>query len=377
MTKLLVIIFFLIAFFLTQTKIVFAEPPDELNPNEAYVRGVVIEAKQGDFQVYGKSKTYSENLKVKLQDGKEIGKIVNIIYSTDATYGNQVHLVKGEEVIVDAKVNPDGTSLYIIRDPYRLNKLIPIVILFIVLLIIFGGTKGIGALVGLSINLLTLIGYIIPQILNGKDPLTTCLIGSFFILLVSTYIAHGISMKTTVALVGTATALVIGVIISIFSVRALHLLGYGNETIQILQTMTPNGVNPQGVLLGGIIIGTLGALNDLTTTQSITIFTMAGENPKQKVSRLFHKGIAIGREHIASLINTLVLAYAGSSFVVFLFFISNPIHLPWWMLLNDQTAIEEIVRMLTGSMALILAVPITTFIASYVALHKNLSNQKP
>lgn len=151
-------------------------------------------------------------------------------------------------------------------------------------------------------------------------------------------------------------------------VSLMQATGLGSEDVYNLQIGSTSPINAQGLLLGGILIATLGALNDITTTQSMTIFTLVKESPKQKLSELFGKGMDIGKEHIASLINTLILAFAGSSLAVLIFFELNPLHLPIWVILNNETTMEEIIKSLVGSSALILAVPITTFIAALIAL---------
>ena len=241
---------------------------------------------------------------------------------------------------------------------------------FALLVIIIVGKRGIGALAGLAISIIVILNYVLPQILKGQDPLFICCIGAIVILFVTTYIAHGISLKTTVALVSTAISLVVAAFLSVFAANFTYLLGLGDQNSYALQLSTTYQINPQGILLGGIIIGTLGALNDVTTTQVSTIFMLAKENPEQHFSHLFWKGMHIGREHIISMINTLVLAYAGSSLTIFLFFAFNPANLPWWLLLNDQTAMEEIIRTLVGSTSLILAVPITTLLATWISLNR-------
>ncbi len=194
----------------------------------------------------------------------------------------------------------------------------------------------------------------------------TCIIGGFIVLVTTTYIAHGVSLKTTVAILGTSIAFLIAEWLTTTIVDLMKTTGLGSEDIYNLQMGT--SINPKGLLLGGILIATLGALNDITTTQSITIFTLVKENPKQKLSDLFSKGMDIGKEHIASLINTLILAFAGSSLAVLIFFEINPMHLPIWVILNNEATMEEIIKSIVGSSALILAVPITTFIAAWIAL---------
>lgn len=349
---------------------IHADPTDELDFQETYVRGQVLQVESQGMHAFDGSKSFTQTLKVKLLEGRQKGKIIMIGYSIDGMFGEQQGLHTGDMAVIDSKPLPPSNQIsYSVYEPYRLNNLWFLLAGFIVLVIIVAGKKGVGAIIGLSISIATVIFYIIPQILNGQDPLTICIIGSVVILFLTTYIAHGVSVKTSVAVFSTSLSLALAAFIATFSVHATTLFGLGNEDVINLQLGTPHLINSQGLLLGGILIGTLGALNDITTTQSITIFTLARENPKQHFSHLFQKGMMIGREHIASLVNTLVLAYAGTSLVIFAFFVLNPAKLPWWVILNNETTMEEIMRTLIGSTALILAVPITTVIASFIAFN--------
>jgi uncharacterized membrane protein len=124
-------------------------------------------------------------------------------------------------------------------------------------------------------------------------------------------------------------------------------------------------IDMQGLLLGGIIIGALGVLDDTTTTQSATIFALSEANEKMKVKDLIIKGLQVGKEHITALVNTLVLAYAGVSLPIFIFLVLNPLNQPIWVILNSEMLVEEIARTIAGSVGLILAVPITTVLAAF------------
>ncbi len=325
----------LISFLLPQHS--YANPPDELDHGESYIRGLVLHVLNEHTQLIDKTKTYTETLQIKLLEGKENGKIVIIGFSGDGIFGTAQKVNTGDTVVVDSKPDPNGKRNYYIYEPYRLNTLLWIVIGFIILIVGVAGKKGIGGLLGLCISVVTIMAYIVPQIINGHDPLSVCITGAIIILICTTYLAHGVSVKTTVALISTAIALLAASLLSSMFVQSAHLLGLGNEDIYNLQVGTIHPINPQGLLLGSILIGTLGALNDITTTQAITIFTLVKENSKQKYFEVFQKGMIIGREHIASLINTLVLAYAGTSLAVFIFFALNPAQLPWWVILNNET----------------------------------------
>lgn len=371
LSKIVIVLLFFISLAGIFPHLIHADPPDELDYGETYSRAQVLQVANQNVTDFQGAKTFNETLIVQFLEGSEKNHKVTIQYATDATFGIQQRIEKNATVVVDAKPDTTGKMYYSIYEPYRLTNLWWLVAGFIILLLAVVGKKGIGALAGLIISILIIVMYIIPQILKGYDPLTICIIGAIAILLVTTYIAHGVSLKTTVALIGTSLSLIVAGLLSAFSVQLTYLLGISYQSSDyVMQLSAQHLINPQGLLLGGILIGTLGALNDITTTQSITVFTLAKENPDQKVSHLYWKSLHIGREHIISMINTLVLAYAGSSFAVFLFFAFNPANLPWWLILNDETTMEEVIRTLAGSAALVLAMPITTILASWVSLNR-------
>jgi uncharacterized membrane protein len=369
--RLILIFFFFISLAGAFPHLTHADPPDELDYGESYDRAKVVQVVNEKLKNFEGAKTLNETLKVQFLEGNEKNKMITLNYSTDATFGTQQSIKKGAIVVIDSKPAVNGKKYYLLYEPYRLTILWWFLSGLVLLILAVVGKRGIGAIIGLAISVVIIVWYIIPQILAGSDPLTICIMGAIVILLVTTYIAHGISLKTTVALLGTSLSLVIAGFLSILSVHLAYLLGINyNSSDYLMQITAQHKINPQGLLLGGILIGTLGALNDITTTQAIIVFTLAKENPKQKLLQLFWKSLHIGREHIISMINTLVLAYAGSAFAVLLYFSFNPAHLPWWLLVNDETVMEEIIRTIVGSAALILAVPITTLLASWISLKK-------
>jgi uncharacterized membrane protein len=338
--------------------------PGDLNFKDSYLQGKIISILSQKTQTTDGQKSLDQKFKVQLLSGNKKGESVTIDMSGDPKTSQAIN--PGDTVVIDSKQYANGKTEYSIYESYRLNYLLLVLIAFMLLIGFVGGKKGIGAIIGLGVSLTIITLWIIPQILQGQDPLQTCIIGGFIILVVTTYIAHGISLKTTVAILGTSLAFLIAGWLATTIVDLMKTTGLGSEDIYNLQMGT--SINPKGLLLGGILIATLGALNDITTTQSMTIFTLVKENPKQKLSELFGKGMEIGKEHIASLINTLILAFAGSSLAVLIFFELNPLHLPIWVILNNESTMEEIIKSIVGSSALILAVPITTFIAAVIAL---------
>lgn len=251
---------------------------------------------------------------------------------------------------------------------FRLPQLLVIVVVFIALIIFIAGKKGIGSIIGLAISLGVIFFFIIPQVLSGANPLLITMIGSIIILFSTTYIAHGFSIQTSVALVSTFISLILTVAISALAINFTKLSGFGSEEAYELHMGVKSVVDFQGLMLSGIIIATLGALNDVTTTQSATIFEIFKGNKKLNFDELLKKGLSVGREHVISLVNTLVLAFVGSSFVLFLVYFVNPMHTPLLTILNTETISEEIIRTISGTAGLLLSMPIVTILASFICV---------
>ncbi len=270
----------------------------------------------------------------------------------------------GQKIVVVATVGPDGNPIYAIIDSYRLDTLIPFLILFVAAVILLSRWRGVGSIIGMAVSLIVIAQYIVPQIISGSDPLSTSIIGCFGIMIVTLYLAHGFSKQTTVALVSTFLTLVFTGALSILFVRIMHLSGLGSDDAYSLKFGMTSITNYKGLFLSGILIGSLGVLDDVTTGLSASVFELHKANKKLTFIELIQAGLRIGQEHVSSLVNTLVLAYAGVSLPLFMTLIINPNGYPLWTILNSEMMVEEIVRTLSGSMGLILAVPLTTFMAA-------------
>jgi uncharacterized membrane protein len=160
-------------------------------------------------------------------------------------------------------------------------------------------------------------------------------------------------------------------LLALLVVQLSQITGYADENDIAIHFGTQHLINVKGLLLGGIIIGTLGALNDITTTQVATIFEIAKTDKNLTNKQLFKKGLVVGCEHVVSLINTLVLAYAGSSLTIFIFLFYNSSYYPLWVILNSETLSEEIMRTIAGTIGLLFVVPIVTFSAAYFATKRS------
>jgi uncharacterized membrane protein len=345
---------------------VFAKYPPPKISNQQFFKASVVQIIEQGYKESNGTKNYYQTIKVKIEDGAEKGKYT-IIQNGQNSQISQNQLVKtSDEIVVSESFSPTGLGLYAIYDYYRLNMIFVFLIIFFVAVLLVAGIRGFGSILGMIISLLIILLFIVPNILKGSDPLTVTLIGSTIILVLTTYLAHGISKKTSIALFSTLISLGLTAAFAIFAISLTKITGLGNEDFYTLQLGPTSIINIQGLFLSAIIIGTLGALNDITTTQSATIFELKKLDSKLKFKDLFQKGLSVGKEHIASLVNTLVLAYAGSSFAIFIFFVLNPAKIPYWVILNNEIVADEVIKIIAGSVGLLLCVPIVTLIASYV-----------
>lgn len=303
-----------------------------------------------------------QHVTMRITSGAEKGKIFP--YQNGILNGrDDMKLTVGEKVIVTKNIKSDGSSLYLIQEKYRLPSVVWLTILFVVITIVFGGITGITSLLGLVASILVMVIYVIPQIISGGSPLQICLVGAALIACTSLYLAHGFNKRTSVALLSTIITLAASALMAIFYVYVAKLFGMGSEESVYMQSGALQNVDLRGLLLGGIIIGCLGVLDDVTTAQCATIDEISKANPSLTSLQLRKAGFSVGKEHIASLINTLALAYAGASLPLLLLFKTQASY-PLWVTLNSEFLSEEIVRTLVGSATLVLAVPISTFFAS-------------
>lgn len=345
-----------------------SSPSASVVPTTTYYKAKVIRVVDEGQKIEGEFTSFYQTVEVEILDGDDKGKKVKVDQGGLIEITPQQLLKPGDSIVL-LKTDGNNKITYTMLDRYRLDYMIYIMVGFFALVAFIAGKKGLGAIIGLGISLAVVLQFIVPLILKGYDPVLITIIGSLFIMLVTMYLAHGFTKKITVAIIATLLALLItGVMANLF-VGLLQLSGLGSEDSFLLQ-MEPTSINMRGLLLAGIIIGALGVLDDITSAQAATIFELHNTDKSLSFSDLFKKGFNVGKEHIAALVNTLVLAYAGASLSLFILFVINPANQPYWVLLNSEIVVEEVIRTLAGSIGLILAVPITTALAAYVASSK-------
>lgn len=313
-------------------------------------------------------------VEVTLLAGPAAGTTQTIDHGTNYSIRPEQQVQGGDIVVVEYRPSADPSRAYSIIDRYRLPTLMWFTLLFLILAAAVGRARGVKALLGLVASFAILIGWIVPQLTAGRSPILVSLAGTVAIAVVSLVFAHGRNRRTLVAVIATVCILILATVLANLAVEAAHLLGLGSDEAYQLQFSPFASFDFQGLLLAGIILGTLGVLDDITAGQAAVVDELHQARPELSASELFRRGMSVGREHIASLMNTLVLAYAGASLPLFLYF-SLQLDQPLWLIINSQFLAEEIVRTLVGSTTLILAVPIATYLAARVFTRQSAEDQ--
>ena len=249
---------------------------------------------------------------------------------------------------------------YVFLEPDRRSSLLLLAGVFALAVVALGRWRGATALLGLIATLLVLFLFVVPAILDGRDPLLVSLVGSVVMAFAALYLSHGVNVRTTVALLGTLGGLLCAAILAIVFMDLAEISGFASEEALYLSALGTN-LDLGGLILGGMMIGALGAIDDITVTQASAIWELRSADPSISRRRLLRSGWRIGRDHVASTVNTLVLAYAGASMpLIVLFVLSDQ---PASTVANGEIVATEIVRTLVGSLGLIASVPITMWLS--------------
>lgn len=289
---------------------------------------------------------------------------IELEYSVINAAREQNKIKVGDNLIVSEGFSGDK-KVYNVIGFYRINSLILIIVIFFILTVLIAGLKGIMAFVGLLLSILAIAWWLIPSIIGGFSPFLACILMAIFLAFVNLYLAHGVKTRTSIALVSVLITLAISAFLAPLSSAFVKLFGVASDEAFYLQAWEGGKLDLQGLFLGGIIIGTLGVLDDVATAQAATVEEIANANPNLTLWELYNSGMSVGREHILSMINTLALAYVGVSLPMILSFVIVKGQ-PWWAILSSDLITEEIIRTLVGSICLIIAVPICNFLASAV-----------
>jgi uncharacterized membrane protein len=299
-------------------------------------------------------------LTVRLDEGPDAGGEVTV----DTGLDGYPPLEAGDRVRVQGTDLGDGSVTWFVVDLVRGPALLTLAVVFVAAVLLISGWQGLRALLGLGLSLGVIVQFVVPAILAGRQPFLVALVGSVVVLVVTLYLAHGVDVKTTTAVLGTAGALVVTVALGALFVDLTQLTGFASEEATMAR-FAVDALDLRGLVLAGLVIAALGVLDDVTVTQASTVFALRSARPDAGWRELVTRAMVVGRDHIASTVNTLVLAYVGASLALLLLLRTSG--LPVTELLTSELLAEEIVKTLVGSLGIVAAVPMTTALAAWAA----------
>jgi uncharacterized membrane protein len=269
----------------------------------------------------------------------------------------------GDRIVLN--YNPDAPEgfQYSFADFQRRTPLVVLVLLFVAAVVALGRLRGVLALLGLAISLGVLFWFVLPALLEGSSPIAVALTGATVIALASLLLAHGVNERSAVAVLGTLVSLLLIAVLGAAFARAARLTGLATEEAINLLAFAPS-LDFRGLLLAAIIIGSLGVLDDVTVTQTSAVWELHRADPSVGARSLYTAALRIGRDHIASTVNTLVLAYAAAALPLLLIFTQSGLGVS--TVVTSETVAVEIVLTLVGSIGLVASVPLTTALAAFV-----------
>jgi len=303
-------------------------------------------------------RVYCEFATLEITSGETVGDTPVLETSLDASGAN---LEPGDRILVNVDRLDDGRALYSFNDFQRGRSMTVLVVLFVLAVLVLGRWKGAGALAGLAVSLAVLTAFALPSLLDGNAPLLVAIVAASAIAFVAIFLAHGVTISSAVSLLSSFVCLVMTGVLGWIFVEAANFTGYTEESSFFLNAFGVP-IDARGILLAGIIIGSLGVLDDVIVTQVSAVAQLKRARPESGWRELFRPALDIGRDHVSSTVNTLFLAYAGAALPLLLLF-SEAQQSVSGVATREVVAVE-IVRALVGSIGLVASVPVSTLLAS-------------
>lgn len=342
----------ILIFFLSSLTSVFAQEATPPRQFKAEIVGKEEQQCEGGLCI---------SFRVKFLEGELTGQEKELS-PVEESFDPQIKTYKVGDQVFTQEFSFFGQTDFIITGPVRETPLILLLVLFTILIIGVARLQGVGSIIGLIASVAILFGYVSPQILAGADPIITSFVGSFMILFSSVLFSHGVNRKTILAIISSMVGLVVIALLTLFFIDLARLTGFGStEALSIFNQS--NDLNIKGIFFASIIIGGVGVLDDITINQIAVLEQIYQADKKLSGFELFSRAMKVGRDHVASLVNTLFIAYASASLPVIMLLQST--NSPFSTIVNSDQFAEEIVRSVIASMGLIIVVPISTFVAAY------------
>lgn len=324
------------------------------------LRAKVVEvSNQEERKIPGTDVTTTyQTIDAEILEGEKKGQIVTI-------ENDFLVLTKGDKFFLRYSIDGfHGTEIYTVRDIDRRGVILGFVALFALVIIIFSGKQGLRSIISLAGSFFVILYVLVPSLLKGYPPVQTSIVIAAVILFLAIFLTHGFNRESTVAFTGTVIAVVLTGILAYTGVALAHLSGFASDEAIYLNFNTQGTLDFAGLLLGGMMIGVLGVLDDIAITQAAVVSELYSSASHLSKKEIYKKALRVGKEHVGALVNTLALAYTGAALPLLLLFSTSDASMA--SILNQEIFATEIIRTVVGSIGLILTVPITTLLAVHM-----------
>ncbi|MEK9159368.1 MAG: YibE/F family protein [Patescibacteria group bacterium] len=335
-------------------------PTENVSDYEEVIEGTVQEITETSSIETIDGTQHYQKMAIEVTRGSLEGELITVENGATASIYSEEY-EPGDRLVIIRSENMQGEDIFSVVDTVRRPLLFWLFILFVAVVALVSQKQGMKALLGMVFSFFVLFRLVLPLILLGYSPVWSAIGGCVLIIPATFYLSHGVKHKTSVAILGTLVTLVLTGVMAYIFAHLGNLTGLADEAASFLKSDTGDRIDFQGLLLAGILISMLGVLDDVSVSQAAIVQELEGAKKNISFVELYRRTMTVGKDHIASMVNTLVLVYAGASIPLLLLFIDHS-H-TFYEVLNYEFVAEEIIQTLVASIGLILTVPVTTFIA--------------
>lgn len=319
-----------------------------------------------EFEDYEMEQQY---VKLKILSGKYNNKTLDVINNLSGNPAYDIRVKANDKVVVVIEEQVNGDIDVFISEYLRQDYILYLSIIFILFILVVGKQKGVKSVITLTITLFGVVKILLPLVLKGFNPIITTICVSIGITGITLFIISGVNTKSISAIIGTTGGVLTSGILAYYVGSKIKLTGLNSEEAIMLSTIGDSiNLDFKSLLFAGIIMGALGAVMDVGMSIASSIEEIHKANPSLSKKELFASGMNVGRDIMGTMTNTLILAYTGSSIPLLLLFMYYEPSIV--KILNLDIIATEIVRSLSGSIGLIVAIPLTALVSSMLIKNK-------
>ncbi|NLZ74650.1 YibE/F family protein [Candidatus Falkowbacteria bacterium] len=342
------------------------EEENEFLKDQTFKAKVVEILEERTIEREGGSTALQQNLLLKGLEKEWRGKEITFTGISDIDVASANTYKVGDTVLVNETRNIDGDFVYYVVDFVRTGYLVLLVLIFSLLIVIIGRKKGFKALISLLASFFVIIKFIVPNIINGGSPLLVGVFGALVILAIIIYLTEGWNKKSHIAVLSVFFSLLVTFLLSWIFTRLTRLTGLAQEEAAFLIDVNQGTIDFRGLLLTGILIGTIGVLDDIIVGQVEAVRQLKLANPQLTKKQVYQAAYQVGNTHLGAIVNTLFLTYAGVSLPLLLLFYLNPTGVvSFSQVINNEMIATEIVRTFVGAIGVAISMPLSTYLAAY------------